>query len=553
MGFIILKSPGSANPSPWPDPRRPIATVNPLKSRIMTRFILPASPLPAAALAALLLLLPACQPFEDLRDFTVDSGSAEFAIPIFSGRVSIQDLLENFDEYTFVEITPDGVIHLRYKGDVLSQQAEEFFLDAREKIPPLIPLESRLYALPFSAPEQLEVDFATYSSGTIGLALLSDHVGTIDLTVTILQSEKDGEPMQLHTRFDSPVGAAPIFFHYPPEVVQTQGYDLQPDNGTVWIRYDAVTESGDTIDLPFIALVNKDIDFSYLEGYLGNFKHKGKRDSIPIEFFENWIQGDVYFEDPVIQIHIQNAFGVPTRSAIDIFDIITADGLRIPLESEFITESGIDFVYPAQDEVGLVKEMTFTFDAGNSNIEEVLGSRPVALDYKVDAIMNPDNLTGERGFITDSSFYRIQVEVDLPLHGRASGFVISDSYDISLDSYDDIAAAEFKLVADNSMPLGIHAQLYFVDAQGGILDSLFEARRNIVAAAPVDAAGLVVERRTATNLATFPAERFQKVRQAKRLLLSAGFSTSGDGDQTVKALSEQAVDIRMGMKILTKP
>ncbi|MEY3051085.1 MAG: hypothetical protein RLY31_870 [Bacteroidota bacterium] len=525
-----------------------------MRPGLQTRLRLPASRLAATtALAALLLSLPACQPFEDLQGFSVETGPAEFAVPLFSGSVSIQDLLENFDEYTFVEITPDGIIHLRYKGDVLSQQAEEFFLDAREKIPPLIPLESRLYPLPFSAPEQLEVDFATYRSGTIGLALISDHVGTVDLTVTILQSKKDGVPMQLHTQFESPVGAAPIFFHYPPEVVDAKGYDLQPDNGTLWIRYDAVTESGDTIDLPFIALVNKDIDFSYLEGYLGNFKHKGKRDSIAIEFFENWIQGDVYFENPVIQIHIQNAFGVPTRSSIDVFDIITADGLRIPLESEFITASGIDFVYPANNEVGAVKEMTFTFDAANSNIEEVLGSRPIALDYKVDAVMNPDSLTGERGFITDSSFYRIQVEVDLPLQGRASGFVISDSYDISLDSYGDIESAEFKLVADNSMPLGINAQLYFVDENGLTLDSLFEQRKDIVAAAPVDAAGLVVERRTATNLAPFSAERFQRIRTAKRLLLSAGFSTSGEGSQTVRALSDQSVDIRMGMKVNTRP
>lgn len=500
-------------------------------------------------LLGLLISFAACSKLEDFQEVEIEPADAEFAIPLFKAEMTVQDLLENFDEYTFVEITPDNIIHLRYKGDVLSQQAEEFFLDARAQLPPLIPLESRLYALPFSTPDQLEVDYAVFSTGTIGMALISDYVGQVDLTVTILQCKKDGQPLTLHTQFQSPIGADPIFFHYPQEVVQAAGYSLQPENGIAWVRYDAVTDAGDTIDLPFIALVTKDLDFSYLEGYLGNFKHKGKRDSISIEFFENWIQGDVFFEDPVIQIHIDNSFGVPTRSSIDVFDIITADGQRIPLQSDFITETGIDFVYPAIDEVGQVKGMTFTFNAQNSNIEDVLGSRPIALDYKVDAIMNPDSLTGERGFITDSSYYRIQVEVDLPLHGRASGFGIEQAYEVSFENYSDIEEVEFKLVADNHMPIGIDAQLYFLDAQQGVIDSLFEQRRQIVSPAPVDLSGIVTDRSTQTSYAVFSADRFDKVRPAKKILLKATFSTSNNGQQSVKAFSDQQVDLRMGMRV----
>jgi hypothetical protein len=507
---------------------------------------------PIVLLFFLFLGVFSCKQIDEFQDAEIVSGDAEFAIPLVKATTSIQDLLENFDEYTFVEITPDGIIHLRYKGDVLSQQAEEFFVETRSKLPPLIPMDTTMFALPFSAPEQLEVDFATFSAGKFSLALVSDYVGMVDLTVTILQATKNGQPMTLHTQFQSPVGAQPIFFHYPTEEVQAAGYDLKPIDGTVWVRYDAVTDAGDTIELPFIALVNKDIDFSYIEGYLGNFKHKGKRDSITIEFFENWIQGDVYFENPVIQIHIDNAFGVPTRSAIDIFDILTADGNRIPLESDFITETGIDFVYPANDEIGQTKSMTFTFNAQNSNIEDVLGSRPVALDYKVDAIMNPDSLVGERGFITDSSYYRIQVEVDLPLHGRASGFGVEESYDVDFSSYGDVKEAEFKMVADNDMPLGINAQVYFLDENGAVLDSLFDNLKQIVTPAPVNAQGIVTGRASRTNYAIFSSERFDKVRSAKKIKLKATFSTTNEGQQSVKAFSDQNVEIRMGMKLKTQ-
>ena len=508
--------------------------------------------LPIVLLCFLILSVFGCKQIDEFQDAEIVSGEAEFAIPLVKATTSIQDLLENFDQYTFVEITPDNVIHLRYKGEVLSQQAEDFFAETRSKLPPLIPMDTAMFALPFSSPEQLEVDFATYSAGTVGLALISDYVGTVDLTVTILQAVKNGQPLTIHTQFQSPIGSQPIFFYYPPEIVETAGYDLVPEDGVVWVRYDAVTDAGDTIELPFIALVNKDIDFSYIEGYLGNFKHKGKRDSITIEFFENWIQGDVYFENPVIQIHIDNSFGVPTRSSIDIFDILTADGNRIPLVSDFITDTGIDFVYPANDEIGQTKNMTFTFDAQNSNIEDVLGSRPVALDYKVDAIMNPDSLVDERGFITDSSYYRIQVEVDLPLHGRASGFGVEDTYDVNFDSYGNVKEVEFKMVADNDMPLGIDAQVYFFDENEALLDSLYDSFKRIVEPAPVNAEGIVTSRISQTNYAIFSSERFDKVRSAKKLKLKATFSTTNEGQQSVKAFAGQNVEIRMGMKLKTQ-
>ncbi len=492
-----------------------------------------------------------CKQVNDLQDAEIMSGDAEFAIPLLKARTSIQDLLENFDDSTYIEIDAEGVIHLRYEGDVLTQTADEFFQVIKTYLPPLIPLDSTTFTLDFnSSADQLKVDFARYSGGSISVAYVSDYVGMVDLTLTILEASKNGQPLSVHTQFMSPAGTPgtiplPIFS----SSTQCVGYELMPDSGRVHVQYSAVTDLGDTIELPFIALVNTNINFSYIEGYLGNFKNKGKRDSVSIDFFKNWIQGDVFFENPIIKIHIENSFGMPTRSSIDTFDIITADELRIPLQSTFINDTGIDFVYPTVSEAGQSKSMTFTFDANNSNIEDVLGSRPIGLDYKVDAISNPDSLTNLRGFITDSSFYKIKVEVDLPLHGRASGFGVVDSFDLDFSGYDDLKEVEFKMVADNQMPLAIDGQAFFMDENGTVLDSLYDDVTRLVEAAPVDSEGVVREPITRINFSTFDAERFDKIRKAKKLALRAYFSTTSDGQQSVKAFSDQHVEIRMGMKV----
>jgi len=494
-----------------------------------------------------------CKQSQELQDADIVRGDAEFAIPLFRAKTSIQDLLENFDDYTHIEVDSAGVIHLRYTGDVLSQSADEYFQVIKTYLPPIIPLDSTYMLLDFNTTnDQLKVDFARYGSGSINVGVISSYVGMVDITLSIPEATKNGQVLAVHRQFMSPIGTVgtiPIFSFDPTTATDCYNYELKPDSGRVHIQYVAITDMGDTIELPYVALVNQEINFSYIEGYLGNFKNKGTRDSVSIDFFENWIQGDVYFEKPIIKINIENSFGMPTRSSIDTFDIITADDGRIPLQSTFINETGIDFVYPTIPEAGQSKKMTFTFDDDNSNIADVLGSRPIALDYKVDAISNPDSLTNLRGFITDSSFYKIQVEVDLPLHGRASGFGVLDSFEVDFSDYGDLKEMEFKMVADNQMPVGIDGQAYFLDENGIVLDSLFDAVTSIVEAAPVNPSGIVTGTANRVNYATFDALRFDKIRPAKKLVLKAFFSTTGGGQQSVKAFADQFADIRMGMKV----
>lgn len=507
---------------------------------------------PIYLLAILLLATAACSRFEELTHADVVGPDAEFAVPIFKARTSIQDLIEGFDEYTYIEIDGEGVIHLRYSGDVLTQHASEFLQAASDSIPPAIPLSDTLFALPFSSPQQLKVDKATYKSGTVRFACQSTHVGTITFRLYILQAKKNGQVAMLEETFPSP---PPLQgFHISLNSLDMSGYDLLPQNDTVFIRYEAITETGQRLKLPQVFLLNEEVQFSYIEGVLGKFTHNGRADTILIDFFKNWIQGDVFFENPEILIHVQNAFGVPTRSDIKVFDILTADGKRIPLESIYITDTGIDFAYPALDEVGQVKTMTFTFDETNSNIEDVLGSRPVALEYDVDALMNPDNSTTAKGFITDSSFYNIQVEVDLPLRGRASGFTMRDTFSVDFSGYGAVRSAEFKLVADNEMPLEVAGQVWFLDSLYQPIDSLFlDGSQVIVSGAPVDASGIATTKVTDTHYFDFDQTRFEGIRQARYLLVQGSFSTSGEGAQTVKAIADQQVEIRMGAKLRTLP
>jgi len=221
------------------------------------------------------------------------------------------------------------------------------------------------------------------------------------------------------------------------------------------------------------------------------------------------------------------------------------------LESSFI-EDGIDFNYPLISEQGELKTTTFYFDKDNSNVEDVLSAGPVFVDYDVDAMANPNSFA-ELGFMTDESMFRVQVSVELPFRARILDFKANDKFNINFDDFDNVEYVEFKMVAENQIPLGVDVQVFFADENENVIDSLFIDAENILEPAPVDANGDSNGQSEKITFMTIDAEKFEKVKNAKKLLLEAKFSTTDAiNDTKINIRDGENVNIRMGMKIGTK-
>ena len=207
--------------------------------------------------------------------------------------------------------------------------------------------------------------------------------------------------------------------------------------------------------------------------------------------------------------------------------------------------------YPDLNEIGETKFTEFVFDKDNSNIDDILSSAPIALAYDLGGEPNPDIDTSIRGFITDSSELNVTMEVDLPMHGRASNFLVTDTFDINLEEYDQVKSAEFKLVSENETALDVEMQLYFLDDANNVLDSLLTSVQSIIEAAPVDTDGNVTQTIQKTIILSYPEERFDILMNARKIALNAGFSTYNNGSVSVRLLADQKVDVRMGLKFGT--
>ncbi|MCB0548054.1 MAG: hypothetical protein KDD19_10750 [Phaeodactylibacter sp.] len=499
-------------------------------------------------LVVVAVLISACQSFDELEKLDDADYDAEYAVPLLNTELSLREALENFQDLAIITIDPDGLIHFTYSGDVLTQNSDTIFAKINESLSGIpIPITSKRMALPLTLPDGFDFDRLVFKSGDFFFGFQHAHPDPVTFTLTLPQVTKDGQPLSLSASLPgySGSGQLPVYSNvFLP--FQLAGYEVVPDPGTdsVYVEYELIRSNGQP-DTAQVAITFGELSFSYMEGFLGVQRHEGGRDTIIIDFFDNWVTGDIYFADPTVSFNIENSFGIPTQSDVKVFKVLTVRGETLNLESPYV-ESGIAFPYPSIDEVGVIKQERFIFNKDNSNIDEILGAGPVAIDYDVDAVTNPDSNVNIRGFITDSSYYKVRVDVDLPLYGRSINFLARDTFQLDFGDFQQMYKAEFKLVTVNSLPLDVAIQGFFLDKDGIVLDSLFQDAVRVIEGVPVDSEGNASGVKEDITYIDYPEERFNKVRTAENLDIVASFSTINNGNVSVKILESQAVKVKLG-------
>ncbi len=489
-----------------------------------------------------LVFVISCNQISEFEGIEVGNYNGELAAPLFQSTISLQELLEEIDENTSLLLEPDGKMRLNYRGDVATIVAEDVF-----EIPPIAGtiIDDTLSKIPFEFDGDIEITYMYFNDGQMVFSFESFHVYDLDVNIKMPQLTKNGEIFQKNISVDYegsvPVSKLSIF--------SLRDYELLPSEDSITVIYEAIRASNgqrDTLSNFTAGVLN--LKFTYAEGFLGNEIYEVDAGTINLDFFDTWTDSDVFFEDPTISLLVENSFGFPVRSLIEELSIVTIDGTEFPLESAFL-EDGIDFDYPALNEAGSSKFTRFDFNKENSNIREAVAAGPSSVTYDIKAETNADISSSTIGFMTDTSFFKVQVEVDLPIWGSVENFGAQDTFDIDFQSFDDLSEVEFKIVADNEIPLEASLQMYFVDTLGIRIDSLFPGPTMIVNSAPIDEAGNATGMTTTTTFAPIPEERFTLIKAGTDLMLAQViFSTIEQGQQSVWLEAAQSLNLRVGLK-----
>ncbi|MGB1216567.1 MAG: hypothetical protein ACPG5P_01755 [Saprospiraceae bacterium] len=493
-----------------------------------------------------------CQKIDDLSNADLEF-EGDYATALLTANVRIDDIVGELDSNTTVELDADGLVHLIYRGK-FTQRSTDDILAGIPQLP--VPLTDTFVTLPYPSPAGMSLDFLILKTANINYSCRSNETEDVDLMVEIpeLTDPVTGNTYK-HFNVITFDGSAPSNGS---GVMNLAGYKLQPNaGGNITIRYVATKADGTRVLLSNFFSLFQNFQASYAEGYLGNQVYDDlDSDTIIIDFFDRWISGGITFADPVININVENSFGFPVRSTFNTMGVWSEDGSITQLNSAALS-AGIDFAYPTlPNEVGEVKETSFQIDKDNSNIVSLFSTRPIAIDYNLEALGNPDNDTNITGFITDSSFFSVNVYVDLPIHATANLFTISSDIEIENaidEEYEYVDYLKLKIVTENRIPVEGALQFYFEDDMGNKLDSLFDVPLNqllpdhkIMDAADTDATGASISTAYNEIEIDIPRDKFDSfLNMTNATLVTVLNNNPGT---VVKFFGENDVDIKIGVK-----
>ncbi len=221
------------------------------------------------------------------------------------------------------------------------------------------------------------------------------------------------------------------------------------------------------------------IEYDVIYGYFGQFSLDLPPVNIPLDLYNPIYQGSFYFEGAELRMIFTNSFGIPVEMTINEFGVLGRNGQFTSITGGNLPAEGVPTVlgYPGLLEIGDTKVDSFILNAGNSNLFTVLETGPTDLNLDVDGRINP--LGTEYNFVTDSSEYKVLIELFLPLNGYADNVVVKDTLDFVFSDFyskppEEIKRLILRLNITNGFPLNMKIQAYFFDENDVLLDSLFQ-------------------------------------------------------------------------------
>ncbi len=479
-----------------------------------------------------LLLFFACKDFG--KDLETAPYEPEFAIPVIEqASITFPDIWQNNIPNQSLEMAPDGALTFKYLSEKAVVNTQSIFGDL---IFPLVSsISDTVILLPLNLPGDIEIVEAEVGGGSI-LFQFQPFNSSINITFSMPQVTKGGQALEVGT--NAFAGATlPL---------SLEGYTIRPNNNELEVRYSAIDHNGVPIKLENAGIFAGP-KIKLLKGFWGQQKYTLDPDTIPIDLYDDrFLNGHIQFAQPSITATIESSFGVPLRSQIDVLNARSKSGISLPVQADAI--DGIDINYPSLDEIGESKTTLLKLDYTNSNLTEIFESQITHIEYAITAIANPDNDPSIIGFMSDTSTFKAQIAVEIPVLGRTDNFEAREVFDVPFEDINEIGEGEFKLIVENELPLAAQLQFYFKELNGLVIDSLFQGLSLIAEAAPVDEFGSVNGTKETLTFIPINAAQMRNIIQASQLQVKANFQTTGNGRQYVKILGTQKLNFRLGLR-----
>lgn len=315
-------------------------------------------------------------------------------------------------------------------------------------------------------------DSVVYESGTLSLRINSSLDSPLDFQFDVFNTvDASGN----NVAFSGNVGANSNFDGSQDLANHSTFLTLQGDQNTFQVRFTGTInlQPGDAISSTDILSFNlnyRDQTIQEVYGFFGNDNLQIGNQSINVSFFEEFGSG-VVFQNPEMIMRFENSFGVPI--GLNLGGIAGIDNSGATPDTTFlsgsVTESSQIIASPDRTQVGQTISDSFSVNALNSNLAEVLAESPDQLNFNISATTNPGSNFADN-FVTNQSSLESQIEMRLPLSVQFNN--VRREVDFSLTTnlnLDDVDSAAIRFVTNNQLPLNALLGIQFKAADSSVL------------------------------------------------------------------------------------
>jgi hypothetical protein len=523
-------------------------------------------------------ILAACVRPDDYKNFEGTDLTPALALPIVNSKLKVSDAIKKTGTKGYVlQINPDGYYTAFYRDTLYSKPADSVFnikainqqyfigLSASEIAPQgfnvPIPVNRNIsktanQTFPIEMGEGSNLSRIRFKKGKLTIQVKSTLKHRVSTTLTLTNLKLNGTALQTSVTTDPQISNG----QEQTILLSVAGYELDMATLRNQIQSQiaiALVSSGQSISSTDAIEVNYAFSEMLFSEAFGAFKpitYLNQEVFGNIDFFDNAIFGDILFTNPKIRQTYDNSLGVPLALRIDTVRAIADYGKIVSLDAPTVLGKTQALDYPSTSEVGNTKRSYLigegkAIDKQNSNIINFLNPAPNEIAVKVKAIAGDST---KDGFLQDRSRMSIYTEIELPLEAQVRFYDMKDSIkSLSLPEKEYIDSVAFNFYANNSIPLEVYLQGYFIDDKNQVLDSIQPQYPSnlIVSSAKIDNQGNVTAPTIENKRVVISSIRYDRIAGAKTFIIRGSMLSSSRATVPIRLTPSQVLDLKISLEV----
>lgn len=511
----------------------------------------------------------------------------EVGVPLVNSDISIEDVILAKDKNGTISVDANKFCTLIYQGNLFSKSAEDVFLPdhSLDSVQSTLDLTTTtaINTLPVgstytysttqildlnikdkdnSQPQTVKLDKIWYKKGLIYILVKCTTPQSVVVDIEMPNTTAGGVTLKGTINLPYTGGNAT---RYAATTLNLNQYetDLTLGNTTTNkfpIKYTfKITKTSSVSIVGEYIRMTPDVssqEFQRIVGDVGNRSLSPFNDTVDVSIFNNSVNGVFYIKNPSIDLNIKNSFGVP----IDVhFDTLAGyfknenpqlNFVQLPAAYSPLAIQAPNYSALSLSAVEAITP-TATLSSANTNgtIQAILDKKPKKFVYKVRSVTNPNGTPASKNIIFNNSKFSVDFKLNLPLEGYCNNFLFSDTSKFEVGNLpDNVSQITVRNYIRNGFPVGALVQVYFLDANNVIKDSLMTTGSTVfLDPAPVGADGRVTTPTSLTRNYVIEAARVKKLSTVTKVVVRATTNTTNAPNTNVKIYSDYRIALKLGV------